>query len=308
MSAAAEKTSILIIEDSPNVAVLIQDFLKKLGYKKIQICKTGRDGIVTFKSLIKKVKTPLVFLDYNLPDMNGNEIMKELILLRPDVKIIISTADQETDESIRDTMRSGARAYLEKPIRLQNLKEIMSVLEEEEKILDERHHDTSQRLQEVLQEYTQISLARIAEYCNTQIDDAMDTLKRFEAEGKIRPANDIREASCNVCGSLRIRQEFYCPYCKKTNFKQGKLIEHFSCGNFSIEESYKNNICPKCRKEIKIFGVDYRTVDNYYVCDDCNNKFPTLEQENVCLKCNNKFKIEQAKWISSRGYVVIRPQ
>src|SRR5437899_428885 len=202
--------------------------------------------------------------------MNGNEIMRELILIQPNAKIIITTANEETDESIRDTIRSGARAYLEKPIRLQNLKEIMSVLEEEEKILDEKPLDSSQQIKEMLQEYTQISLARIAEYCDVEINDTIETLKRFEKEGKIRPTSDIREASCNVCGSLRIRQDFHCPFCKSTNFKQGKLIEHFSCGNFSVEESYKNNTCPKCRKEIKILGVDYKTIDNYYICDNCN--------------------------------------
>ena len=105
-----------------------------------------------------------------------------------------------------------------------------------------------------------------------------------------------------MCNSVKIGQNFSCPSCGKTNFKQGKLIEHFKCGNVSVEDSYKNNICPKCHKEIKIIGVDYKTIENYYICSDCGEKFPEPIIEYMCIRCNNKFKLEQAKWITSEGF------
>ena len=108
--------------------------------------------------------------------------------------------------------------------------------------------------------------------------------------------------SCPQCSSIRVLPNFFCPACKSINFVQGKLIEHFKCGNVSVEDSYKENKCPKCKKDIKILGVDYKSMDNYYMCNDCGDKFPDPSQDYVCVKCSNRFQLEQAKWIASAGY------
>ncbi|MDE1727671.1 MAG: hypothetical protein KGI02_00120 [Thaumarchaeota archaeon] len=60
-------------------------------------------------------------------------------------------------------------------------------------------------------------------------------------------------------------------------------MEHFKCGNVSVENSYKENKYPKCHKEIKILGVDYKTMDNYYICNDCEDKFSDPSQDFFCV-------------------------
>lgn len=130
----------------------------------------------------------------------------------------------------------------------------------------------------------------------------MGYLKQLESEHKVVRIEKLKEISCNQCGSVRIAQNFHCPACHSSNFKQGKLIEHFKCGNVSIDESYKNNICPKYSKEIKIIGVDYKAIENYYLCNDCNEKFLEPAQDFICVKCNNRFTLEKARWTTSDGF------
>jgi len=296
-----QKKNILIIEDSLAVATLIQDFLKKLGYHDIEICTDGRSGIQVFEDLVNSNKMPVIILDYSLPDMNANDIMSELFTIRPNVKIIIESANEKTDESIKDVLRHGAYQYLEKPIRFENIKNTMEILEKEDKILENEPVDNT-RIDSFLKSSKWISLARISEYSGKKKEEILEYLKKLKEEEKVVQLDDIKEISCNTCGSVKIGQSFYCPGCNNSNFKHGKLIEHFKCGNVSVEDSYKNDICPKCHKEIKIIGVDYKVIDNYYICSDCEEKFPEPTMDYVCIRCNNRFKLEQAKWITSEGF------
>lgn len=297
-----QKKNILIIEDSLAVATLIQDFLKRLNYDDIKICTSGRTGIQVFGDLVNSNKTPVIILDYSLSDMNANDIMSELFTIHPNAKIIIESASEKTDESIKDVLRHGAYQYLEKPIRFENIKNTMEILEEEDKILENEPVNNAKEIDSFLKSSTWISLARISEYTGKKKEEVLDYLKKLKENEKVVQLEDIKEISCNMCGSVKIGQNFHCTACNSSNFKHDKLIEHFKCGNVSLEDSYKNNICPKCHKEIKIIGVDYRIMDNYYICSNCGEKFPEPTMDYVCIRCNNKFKLEQAKWITSEGF------
>ena len=84
-----------------------------------------------------------------------------------------------------------------------------------------------------------------------------------------------------------------------------KLIEHFSCGNFSEEKTYVDNLCPKCNKEIKAVGVDYKTITGRYICNSCDDIFTELSTTFLCLKCESKFVFDDAKWKTGPYYKVI---
>jgi response regulator of citrate/malate metabolism/DNA-directed RNA polymerase subunit RPC12/RpoP len=299
---SGNKNDVLIIEDSMAIALLLRDFLKKLGYDNITTSNTGKAGIKSFSDLETAGKKPIVLLDFHLPDMNANEVMTSIFNIRPDAKIILETADSKSDEQIKDALRGGAYLYIEKPIRYENLKNIFETLEKEQSVLEETPHVDLERIVLHLKSSSRISFARLAEYSKTENDLLEKYLLQLESEKKIIKISDMKEVSCPQCSSIRILPNFFCPACKGTNFVQGKLIEHFKCGNVSIEDSYKENICPKCKKEIKILGVDYKSMDNYYMCNDCGDKFSDPSQDYACVRCSNRFPLEQAKWVTSVGY------
>lgn len=303
---SGRKNDVIIIEDSAATTILLRDFLKKLGYENIETCGTGNAGIRMFSDLEAAGKRPIVLLDYNLPDMNANEVMEGIFDIRPDAKIILETADSKSDEQIKDALRGGAYLYVEKPIRFENLKNVFETLERESDIIEEKPTDDDlERIMLHLKSSPMMSFARLCEYSGTENDLLRKYLLQFENEKKIIKLSDIKEISCNHCSSLRIIPNFFCPACNSTNFVQGKLIEHFKCGNVSVEDSYKENKCPKCHKEIKILGVDHKSIDDYYICKDCEDTFPTPSQDYFCLKCGNRFLLGKAKWIASPGYKTV---
>ncbi|MEO9309131.1 MAG: response regulator [Nitrososphaera sp.] len=303
MSDIAEK-DVLIIEDSPAVGIILKEFLGKLGLKKIHYCQNGKTGIEVFNTLTASGNLPLVFLDYNLPDMTAYSIMTQMLSIRPDVKVIIETARDKTEDSIKDVIAQGAYQYLGKPIRLENLKEIIETLKLEESQLTDV--DTNESIKKLVSNSTQISLLRISEYLNKSESEILPYLKRLIADKKIIQINDIKEVSCPRCSSVRITQTFHCPRCRGVNFKQDKIIEHYKCGNVSSASSYLEDKCPKCHETIKVFGVDYRVQESYYLCNDCGEIFAEILTNYLCLKCNNRFTLEHARLLTSPGYTWLK--
>ena len=303
------------------MGMLLAEFMRKLGYEDIKTAESGHAGISLFKEMVEKDVTPLIFLDYNLPDSTANSIMSQILPIKPFTKIIIETANGKEEDSIKEVIGLGAYHYLQKPIHFNEVEKIITILEEEESYLEKKSKQTELPKEDIIDEEKiiehidfilktthQISLNKIIQILGFSNDFIETYLKKLEKEGKIVQLDNKKEIACNQCDSIRTSQVFYCPNCKGSNFKLGKLIEHYDCGNISEENTYQNDICPNCKKEIKALGVDYRVMQNHYTCNDCNEFFPEISTSYICLKCENKFKLEEARWKSSMNYKVVNTQ
>jgi len=315
----SSKYPVLIIEDSLAVGMMLSEFLKKLGYSDIRSATTGQDGVALFKKTIETGTNPLIFLDYNLPDCTANSVMSRILTIKPYTKIIIETANSKDDDSIKEVIGLGAYHYIQKPLRFHEIEKIINILEEEEAFF-ERESDQVKELEDavkkteeeiiehidfILKSTNQISLNKITSIIGVSDDSVLPYLQKLEQDGKIIKIDDKKEIACNQCDSVRTSQIFYCPNCKSSNFKLGKLIEHYDCGNITEENTYDHDVCPNCKKEIKALGVDYRVMQNHYICNICNEFFPEISTDYLCLKCENKFKLDDARWKTSINYKVI---
>jgi len=63
----------------------------------------------------------ICFLDLNLPDMNGLDIMEQIHSLSPKTKVVIMTAEYLEDD-IKEKIQNGAFLFIPKPIELDTLK------------------------------------------------------------------------------------------------------------------------------------------------------------------------------------------
>ncbi|MCV0409960.1 response regulator [Nitrosopumilus sp.] len=299
------KDVVLIIDDSTAIGILLTEFLKKLGYADIKTTTTGESGLALFKELINNKIIPLVFLDYNLPDTNAKSVMSQILIIQPDTKIIIETASGKDEDPIKEVIGLGAYHYIQKPIHFEAIKNVMKILEEEESILEHTSsvdNDGYHLIDRYFNTYKRVTLSRLIEQSNLSEKDVTTYLKKLISEGKVVELQNIREICCNACGSLKLAQIYQCPNCKNSNFDQVKLIEHFDCGNFSPESTYGNDKCPKCKKQIKALGVDYRVLHNRYLCKKCDEIFQDISNESLCLKCNTSFKIDNGRWRESMEY------
>lgn len=101
-------STILIIEDEPELVKILRSYLEKSGYT-VQTASRGDVGL----QLWEHEKPDLVLLDLNLPGMDGLDVMRE-IRRRADTPIILVTARvEEADRLIG--LEMGADDYISKP-------------------------------------------------------------------------------------------------------------------------------------------------------------------------------------------------
>jgi PAS domain S-box-containing protein len=107
--------TILYIEDNPTNLSLVETFLEaQPGWRTIS-AQRGRAGI----EMAKDQRPDLVLLDLHLPDMQGEDVLRQL---RSDertasIPVVVISADA-TPGAIRRLLAAGADAYLTKPIDL----------------------------------------------------------------------------------------------------------------------------------------------------------------------------------------------
>ena len=138
MMTSSENMDVLIIEDSKATASLLSDYLRQLDYKRIHICNDGEGGINKFLELSSSNRSPLVFLDYYLPDMDAGSVFKKLIEAQPKAKIIIQTVGGRYDEGINYLIQQGAYHFLPKPFSFQDIKETMNKFETEQVVFAQK--------------------------------------------------------------------------------------------------------------------------------------------------------------------------
>ena len=101
-------TTVLIIEDDPNIADLLHLYLEKEGYATV-IAPDGGAGVEKFREL----NPDLVLLDIMLPVMDGWEVLRN-IRQESKTPVIMLTAKGETNDKVNG-LKLGADDYVTKP-------------------------------------------------------------------------------------------------------------------------------------------------------------------------------------------------
>ncbi|MHB2016144.1 MAG: response regulator transcription factor [Candidatus Xenobia bacterium] len=102
---------ILVADDEPYVLRSIEYTLNKAGYN----VTTAVDGEEALRK-IQEENPDLVFLDIQMPKMDGNEVCKHLRMdpMRKDLYVIVITAKGQESERIF-SLECGASEYITKP-------------------------------------------------------------------------------------------------------------------------------------------------------------------------------------------------
>jgi CheY-like chemotaxis protein len=77
-------------------------------------------------------------------------------------------------------------------------------------------------------------------------------------------------------GSTQLVAVERCPKCESSNLEKGMQLEHLSCGNVGLDRDYKSvlrYVCPRCHKELRLAGTDYRNEGVRYRCMECGDLF-----------------------------------
>lgn len=110
-TASPEKKTILFVDDESSIRRLGQTILERNGFMVFQ-AKDGSEALEIFKR--EKSRIDLVVLDLTMPNRSGEEVLRALRDLDPDVKIIISSG-HHTDGSLPLLQDMGADGFVPKP-------------------------------------------------------------------------------------------------------------------------------------------------------------------------------------------------
>jgi len=112
---------------------------------------------------------------------------------------------------------------------------------------------------------------------DTTDQDTIDILDALEKNG-ILIKRPFEKLYTDPEGLLQLVPLESCTKCNSGNLVRGQLVEHFSCGYVGLDREFtKENryVCPKCHKELRLIGTDYRNIGIHYRCLDCNEVFTT---------------------------------
>ncbi len=111
----------LVVDDSKTIRMVLRKILRELGY---EVCEAadGKDALNVIES--EKAAVSLVLTDWNMPVMNGLDLVKNL---RRDpeltsLKIIMVTTETELDHIV-SALEAGANEYVMKPFTKDILRE-----------------------------------------------------------------------------------------------------------------------------------------------------------------------------------------
>jgi PAS domain S-box-containing protein len=110
---------VLIVDDEEIVRRTASLALERLGYKVV-VASDGSEAVELFQRLSSQIA--LVILDLSMPTMSGEECLKKLKGIRPDIPVLLSSGFNEA-EAVRRFQASGVAGFLQKPYTARRLAE-----------------------------------------------------------------------------------------------------------------------------------------------------------------------------------------
>ncbi len=136
--------SVLIVDDNDDLRFSLAQVVKNEGFA-IQSAATGAEALeILYSSIID-----IIFLDINLPDRDGIELIPDIKEISHDISIVMLTGINEAKTAV-EALKAGALDYIVKPFDIIEFKSVMHRLIQsrliEKKVLIEEQELAGQSL------------------------------------------------------------------------------------------------------------------------------------------------------------------
>ena len=110
---------VMVVDDMTTSRALIYDCFDTLGITQVSAAKNGADAL----KALKKSPVHLVISDYNMPNMDGLQLLKALRSNPKTAKTGFILVSGSPDQTLIDKGRKlGMNNYLQKPFKLADLR------------------------------------------------------------------------------------------------------------------------------------------------------------------------------------------
>jgi CheY-like chemotaxis protein len=212
--------SILIVDDSDDSRVLIQNLFASVGF----ICHGAENGVEAM-NVLRAQKIDVVLLDLMMPVMNGYEVIKAAKAdpaLR-NIPIIAITGNDSVDGTVR-CIEMGADDYLGKPFDPLMLKTRVNAHLEKKRLRD-MEVEYRLKIEEqnlALEDRVREQVAEIVTRWNAQ-EEMRRAKERAEEETKLRDkfvslvSHDLRSPLASIMGLMRLLESNFTGQCEAPN-------------------------------------------------------------------------------------------
>lgn len=115
---------LLIVDDEEIVLIGLEKILSKISC--VEVVGKMRDGLSAL-NFLKKQDVDIVFLDIQMPNMNGLELAEWISSHKPDCMVVLISAHSDFGYA-QKAISYGVKNYLMKPIRLYEVKNVVENL------------------------------------------------------------------------------------------------------------------------------------------------------------------------------------
>jgi len=118
-SVSDQSRRILVVDDEENARIALTKILTREGYE-VASAGNGYEAL----NYLRGREVELIITDINMPEMDGLVFLRELSRSHPASNVIMITAYGEV-ESYIEAMNLGAFEYINKPVKVDELKKII---------------------------------------------------------------------------------------------------------------------------------------------------------------------------------------
>jgi two-component system cell cycle sensor histidine kinase/response regulator CckA len=121
---SARKTTVLLADDESAITLLFEMDLTRRGYYVLQAHSGSEAGKISTEFL---PPIDVLVTDWKMPDLNGDELARRLLLERPEMKIIVMSGYPDAADLIASFAKNQA-LFLRKPFSPARLAESINRL------------------------------------------------------------------------------------------------------------------------------------------------------------------------------------
>lgn len=210
MESEVENINILIVEDNETNVILLNNILKSfISNINIQIASNGLEAI----SVFIKNKSDLIFMDIQMPEMNGYRAANEIRKFETDGKVPIIALTAGSIEGKKErTLNAGMDDFISKPIIIKTIEncinkwfdsndKIYSKKINFAEIINNKHFDFEKLLDRIENDAELLNqlMAMTSKYLNDFIPKLNELIVNKDLNGVKSHIHKLKGTSLSVC-------------------------------------------------------------------------------------------------------------